>query len=383
MKGSDPDLMNRQPPRCGTYHGRRCPVAGLAAVLCLAAALAHGGAPDGSAKTSPDFAAPSANALLPPGGDPGPLRLLGIDLLQDGAPLTGDTPAVDANKPLEIVAYWVPYVRLPARLPLSARFWAHRFMVSGGDTLEAGPEAGAPPWEAGGVYRQPHTVNLPAVLVSVSGEARLLIGLESVQRDKGRKTLPLMDLAVTVAPRVGGGKIPRKLLEARAPGGMVLSKSFRLCRGASVVLPVTPSVGGRVVSVLVCSAFSYGDVPQDKPVFEMVPQTAGGAAMAAVPVLSGAHTARTDYDFYPARSMGHGKAEIIDSQEADTTDSGGLPMRRHRYAAQFDLPAPAALTGLAFRPVSNVVVDVFDVVLLLEAPAPEPSGPPPAAEPPQ
>ncbi len=328
---------------------------------------------------TPSHPAPATGALLPVGEDAGPIRLIGIDLLQNGVPLAGDCPKLDGNIPFDIVAYWCPAAVIAGRIPMTLRFWSQDYMIGRGEDLVIGPAAGEPAWEPGGVYRQKHTIGLPQIAGAINGNIHLSIHL-AAGANAGLESPALQQLDLVVTPRVGAGRVARTLLDAKLEhGAEPLSKSFRLGRGASVTLPV--GVHGRAVrGLIVVSSFAYGTVAQGKPVVEVGVNE--GTASRNVQLLSGVHTARGDYDYGLPGTMNHVKPAIVESQDADYLDASGAPFRRHRYLGTLPLDPPAQnLESLTFHVTADVVVDVFDVALLYAEPAAPPISPVPAAAP--
>ncbi len=316
---------------------------------------------------TPSHPAPATGALLPLGEEAGPMRLLGVDLLQSGAPLAGDCPKLDGNIPLDIVVYWCPAATIAGRVPTVVRFWSQDYMIGRDEDLVSGPAAGEPAWEPGGVYKQKHSISLPQIAGAINGSVHLSIHL-SAGTNAGAESPALQQLDMAITPRVGSGRIARTLLESKLEhDAEPLSKSFRLGRGASVTIPV--GIHHRALrGIIVVSSFAYGTVAQGKPVVE-VGVNEGGATR-SLQLLSGVHTARGDYDFNLPGTMNHAKPAIVESQDADYLDASGAPFRRHRYMGALPLDPPAQnLELLTFHAVADVVVDVFDVALLYAEPA--------------
>jgi hypothetical protein len=129
--------------------------------------------------------------------------------------------------------------------------------------------------------------------------------------------------------------------------------------------------GRSIRGVIVVSSFAYGTVPQDGPVVEM--GINDGTAERKLRLLSGVHTARSDYDYYLPGTVNHGKPAIVESQDADYLDASGGPFRRHRYMGTLALDPPAPnLESLSFHVTADVVVDIFDIALLYSEPAAPP-----------
>lgn len=316
---------------------------------------------------TPSHPAPATGALLPVGEEAGPVRLIGVDLLQNGTPLAGECPRLDGNIPLDIVAYWCPAAVIAGRIPMTVRFWSQDYMIGRGEELVIGPNAGEPAWEPGGVYRQKHTIGLPQIAGVINGNACLSIHL-AAGTGGGPESPALQQLDLVITPRVTAGRIVRTLLDAKLErGAEPLSKSFRLGHGASVTLPV--GVHGRAVrGIILVSSFAYGSVVQGKPVVEVGVNEGGPSRN--VQLLSGVHTARGDYDYSLPGTVNHSKPAIVESQDADYLDASGAPFRRHRYMGVVPLDPPAqSLKSLTFHVTADVVVDVFEVALLYAEPA--------------
>ena len=381
-KNMDPAIPG-QPKSVVPHWGRL-----FVACICLAAAGWAGAAAGSlSAKDldarirelTPSHPAPATGALLPVGEDAGPVRLVGVDLLQNGNRLAGESPKLDGNIPLEIVEYWSAAAAIAGRIPMTVRFWSQDYMIGRGEDLAIGPNAGEPAWEPGGVYRQKHTVGLPQIAGAINGNAHLSIHL-AAGPNSGPESPALQQLDLVITPRVSAGRIARALLESKLEhGAEPLSKSFRLGRGASVTLPV--GAHGRAVrGIVIVSSFAYGSVAQGKPVVEVGIDE--GAGSRSVQLLSGVHTARGDYDFNLPGTVNHSKPPIVESQDADYLDASGAPFRRHRYLGMVSLdPAAQNLEALTFHVTADVVVDVFEVALLYTEPAAPPAPAQPAATP--
>ena len=329
---------------------------------------------------TPSHPAPATGVLLPVGEDAGPVRLLGVDLLQNGSPLAGESPKLDGNIPLDIVEYWCAAAVIAGRISTTVRFWSQDYMIGRGEDLAIGPNAGEPAWEPGGVYRQKHTINLPQIAGAINGNVHLSIHL-AAGPGGGSESPALQQLDLVLTPRVSAGRIARTLLESKLEhGAEPLSKSFRLGRGASVTLPV--GAHGRAVrGIIVVSSFAYGSVAQGKPVLEV--DMGEGAGSRHMQLLSGVHTARGDYDYNQPGTVNHTKPPIVESQDADYLDASGAPFRRHRYLGTIPLDPPVQnLESLTFHVTADVVVDVFEVALLYAEPAaPSASTTPPASAP--
>ncbi len=360
--------------------------AGAAAGLCLLLCVCAGAQPPPGAPPSgedldrllgeitPAFPAPYVQAVFGPEADPGPLRLLGMDLAQD-APLDGGVPRVDGAKALAVTAYWVPAVRITGKIPAQLRFWLEQVALARTLDVSAGPGAGEPPWEPGVVVRQTFEAPMREIVHVLNGAAHLTVQLAAPPGRNAGPGLVLQDLPLHLGPAAGRGRLRAERWEAFAgPGVRTLSAGFRLCNDAALTLPVPDSDGAEVSELVVSSAYAYGIVPQGKPVMEVVLR--GGGGERRMELLSGVHTARADYDYFAPGSQRHERTVIVESQDADHMDSSGAPFQRHRYGGRVPLSPPLRdVRTLEFRLRGAVVVDVFEVGL---AGAPAPPAPPAA-----
>lgn len=351
-----------------------------AGVLCLllcawAGAQPPPGAPPSSEELdrllkeiTPEFPAPYVQAVFGPEADPGPLRLLGLDLAQDG-PLTDRKPSVDGARTLTVTAYWVPALRVTGRIPVQLRFWLENVALARTLDVSAGPGPGEVPWEPGVVARQIFDVPMREIVYVLNGAAHLSVQLAVPPGRNAGPGLVLQDLPLHLGPAAGRGRLRAERWEAfTGPGVRTLSASFRLCNDAVLTLPVPASDGAAVGAVVLSSAYAYGVVPQGKPVMEVVLR--GGDGERRVELLSGVHTARADYDFFTPGSQRHERAVIVESQDADHMDSTGTPFQRHRYGGRVPLDPPLRnVKTLEFRLSAGVVVDVFEVGVV-SAPTP-------------
>ncbi|HOC73049.1 MAG TPA: hypothetical protein PKL54_09540 [Candidatus Hydrogenedentes bacterium] len=322
---------------------------------------------------TPAFPAPYVQAVFGPEQDPGPLRLLGLDLAQD-APLSGKPPRVDGAKALAVTAYWVPSQRITGRVPVQLRFWLENVALARTLDVSAGPAAGEAPWEPGVVARQTFEAPMREIVYVLNGAAHLSVLLAAPPGRNAGPGLTLQDLPLHLDPASGRGRLRAERWEAFAgPGVRTLSASFRLCNDAAITLPVPASPAEAAVAGLaVSSAYAYGVVPQGNPVMEVVLRGADGERR--VELLSGVHTARADYDYFPPGSQRHERAVIVESQDAENMDSAGAPFQRHRYGGRIALDPPLReVTSLEFRLRAAVVVDVFEVGFLAAPPPADPA----------
>ncbi len=211
------------------------------------------------------------------------------------------------------------------------------------------------------------------IVYVLNGAAHLSVLLAAPPGRNAGPGLTLQDLPLHLGPASGRGRLRAERWEAFAgPGIRTLSASFRLCNDAVVTLPVPASPAGPAAGLAVASAYAYGVVPQGQPVMEVILRGADGERR--VELLSGVHTARADYDYFPPGSQRHERVVIVESQDAENMDSAGAPFQRHRYGGRITLDPPLReVTSLEFRLRAAVVVDVFEVGFLSAPPPADPA----------
>ncbi|MCC6144103.1 MAG: hypothetical protein IT368_09875 [Candidatus Hydrogenedentes bacterium] len=312
---------------------------------------------------APVYPAPYVDALADPVATPAPLRLAGLDLVQSGTILDDPAPALDSMQTLRLVAQWIPNLYLQTKMPLSLKFWSHDGKISRDLELQAGPEAAGTSWEPDRVYRQEYEVSLLPVAEAFSGDSYLTLGFPSAQANVPLR--PLQALPVKISPRVGGRDVAvDRYTEIFGQQWRSLQKSFRLGNRAELTLPIMADPGSSVKGIGLVSAFSYGTLPQGAAVCRIVVRDAGGTEQ-VLTVQSGIATAKFDYDYHGAGVMAHKKVAVADSVEADYLSADGAPFMKHKYAAVLALPQPvSAPVSISFEAISDVIYDVYDVVLL-------------------
>ncbi len=314
----------------------------------------------------PDFPAARGYAADAPGEAAPPFRLDGVSLIQDGGPIEGDPVCIDGNQPLSIAGYWEPVARLSAALPVRIQFWSSEGKVLRSREFEFGPAAGGAAWEAGGVYRQVYTLDMREIAVSLNGLASLTFDVPSPGGGGGRESL--MGLGVMISPCVGAGKAGtgsyKKVFARRHKA---LDLGFRLGKRASTIVQIPPERREGLEAIGLISGYSYGSVEQDAPVAALLPLDAENQEGDALLLRSGEHTARIDYDFFPANEMDHRKAMIYSSRQADYLNAAGAPFVKHSYVCTLPLPEGGLpLAAIRFHNVANVFLDIHDVILLYE-----------------
>lgn len=316
----------------------------------------------------PAIPAPAVGAFAPAAARPAPLRLLGVDLLQEGAPVAPDV--LLGGRPLVMRFHWIPSRRAAAAVPFEVTFVSAGSRISRRYELAAAPEPGAAPWEGGCVYLQPQAIDLPSVATAMSGDVSIIVQL--IEQEMGAIVRrPLQQIRARVSPAVVPGQVSRRAVAAFfGETARPLNVSFRLGSGAAAEVPLPAGVSGAAAETIgLVSAFSYGDIPQGGPVC-MVEVLAGDEVVRQVELRSGEHSARADYDYRPEEQK-HDKTSVVESWLAEYGDAEGAPFNKHKYGVRIPIGADAAAraTALRFRAAADVVFDVYEVVL-----APEPAG---------
>lgn len=318
---------------------------------------------------TPAIPAPPVDIVNGPDAEQASLRLLGIDVEQNAAPNAGAPLVLDGKLPLLLRTYWLvgdaPVVQSHT---VSLRFWSNECFM--GRTLEmsVGPGDEGTPWRPGSVFREELIVDLPSVAHDLTGTGSLTVAIEQTE---GAAPAPLLYLPVHITPFVGGrGVDARKLAAALDRPFRDLAKSFRLGHQARQELEIPEGWGAGVRALAVVSAFSYGAIDQGEPVFDVVAVSESGAAFTWT-ARSGEGSSRADYDFYLPGTLNHKKIAVFESWDANYPDISGQPFAKHKYLATVALPEDfGTLRSVAVVSRTPYVIDIFDVALLLAAPAP-------------
>lgn len=292
---------------------------------------------------------------------PGTLRLLGLDLFQGNQSI--DDGRLDGAQPVTMVCYWIPRVDSAQTMPVEFSLRGAGGRLASEVRGTAGAARNEAEWKANCLYKQSYALDLPTIARRFNGDTALTVCLVSRGR-AGVEPVPLMRLSVYVSPIAERGRTSRAALEtAFGKDIKSLDASFRLGRGAEMVLPVAPDVAIAAGAIGIVSAFSYGSVKQDQPVCEVLGQDDRGQVR-TWNLLSGVDTARTDYDVNP-EGMNHLSVAEVESWEADYLNVHDRPFQKRSYKCVIRLPKDfGRLTTLTFRSVNPYIFEVFDVVLV-------------------
>ncbi|NUM56313.1 MAG: hypothetical protein HUU46_21965 [Candidatus Hydrogenedentes bacterium] len=294
------------------------------------------------------------------------IRLLGVDVVQDGKVLI-QTPELDGEKPAKLVTYWCANAKVDSRLALALQFLAIRGRLTRTLELTAGPEPGQAAWERGTVHRVEHTLDLPDLSQDISGRLDLVINSTSLAAG-GFAYAPLQSVPILLQPRVQPGRASRSRFDALFSAGYAaLDVSFRLGAGATHPVAIPEAWRDRVGRIAVISAFSFGPIAQEKPVCNVTARR-GETEIQRWTMRSGVDTARTDIDYYPPDQQEHKKVAIVESIDADYPDKNGSPFKRHMYIGWLDVtPESLPIDAVTFASSSDYFFDVFDIVLVPRA----------------
>ncbi|HPG66006.1 MAG TPA: hypothetical protein PLO37_04100 [Candidatus Hydrogenedentes bacterium] len=325
---------------------------------------------DRLATLEPRFPAPLLEAFAAPAEEPLPIRLLGVDLVQQHALLERETPRVVSGPPLEIVAYWSPNTDLGTGLSLAVRFSSRDGKITRSHDFSVGPGKGERPWCVGVVYKQSYAIDTVPLGMAFSGLIYVTLNFPS-PNTAGVALTPLQSIEADLAPTVGKAKVAAsRYPEFFGKDARSLSTSFRLGLRASVEIPIPAAWQQGVTAIGVVSAFSFGSVKQGQPLCEVVVVSADGHPTTLL-LESGVTTARADYDFNGPEHENHQRIAPIESTEADYLNVAGAPFKKHKYPGILPLPRPLdRASSITFRAAGSVILDVYDV-LLLYGPCPE------------
>jgi hypothetical protein len=300
------------------------------------------------------------------------VRLLGVDLAQNGLLVAGERPILDSAFPLTVTCYWLAEAEVTKKRGLELKVASPTGLISKTEEVKAGP--GATGWEAGSVYRQSFELALAPVAATITGDAMLVLSLFPRQ-DSSRVPVALQRVALHISPSPRPGRVSERSLRAAIAGDYHdLSTSFRLGRNARQEIQIPPEARGPATAIGVISSASYGSAPQNEPVCEVVAKSES-AATHTYSLRSGVDTARSDFDFYAPGSVNHEKATVIESWDAEYPDVFNNPFKKHMYLALFPLPAEVLnLASIEFISKTPFVLDVFDVVLIRTPQETQPDG---------
>lgn len=309
---------------------------------------------------TPTFTAPYASFVED--WQPLALRLLGVDLAQNGKLLPGPRPALDSSLPLTVTCYWLAEAEITQKRGLEIKIVSHDGQIFKAEEVKAGPDA--LPWNVGSVYPQNFELSLAPVAAMISGDSVLVLSLFP-RLQASTAPVPLQNVPLYLSPSVRPGRVSARSLDVLINGDYHdLSVSFRLGRGASLTIQLPEQTRGPATAIAVVSSVSYGSVQQDEPVCEIVAKSLG-ANSHTWELLSGVDTARSDFDFYPQGSVNHQKVRIVESWDAEYPDVFDKPFKKHKYFTILPLPKGSRnLVSLDFISKTPFVLDVFDVALV-------------------
>lgn len=292
------------------------------------------------------------------------LRLLGTDLEQDGKLLSDERPVLDSSLPATITCYWMAEAEVTQKTPLELKLSTHDGQIFRSVEVKAGPNAEV--WHVGSVYVQKYELQVSAVATVFSGDSLLTLSLFPYQ-DADIAAVPLQSLPIYLTPYVRAAQVSDRNLNAAVGKDLrSLSVSFRLGRNARHKITVDDQALGATSAIAVVSGFSYGSIPQDEPVCDIVVRFHGGDSETWT-MLSGVHTARSDFDFYPPNAANHKKVQIVESWQSEYADTFDRPFQKHKYLALFSVPQSSGkVASIEFVSKISNVIDIFGVALVRE-----------------
>ncbi len=286
-----------------------------------------------------------------------PARLLGVDLLQDGKELSGDSPWVDATQPLVLRAYWEPIRRLESQARFRATVWDSMCLIKNDFDLRFGPLPADAPWEAAEVAIQEYPIDLLEAATSFSGRGYLNLTLLT-PRSATRKERPLLLIPISLGPLARESLVTERVVKEKlGENAAFIPTMSRLGIGASLPIAI-PSGLTPSKSVHVLSSMAYRNPPQGVDVCEIqFTDRAGKSALGHL--RSGENTARADYDaLTPERD--HDKVTVLRSRDSGQLDALGRPVRTHIYMEPIPIPPELGpLASIEIRCVAETFFDLF------------------------
>ena len=316
---------------------------------------------------TPKFPAPPTSVLSDGDDASLPLELLGVDLAQNGAAVSTEAVALNAQVPLKVTAYWVPKVPVRRPVDIEIRLTSANPLITRSQRVTAGP-GDKPEWSAGNVYQSEYAVDLERSAQVFSGKCFLAIGI-SLRGGAKPQFYPLQSVPVTVNPRVTRSAVAPDALQAAFAGRLRnLDVDFVLGKDALQKLALDSEAQAKLKAVGVVSAFGYGGLSQGAGVCDVLFTGVNGKTATAT-ILCGVETARADYDSYPERAN-HTKIQVVESSESEDFNAEGRPFRRHKYACTIPIPKDIGpVASMEFRSLTDRIFEVYDVALLYgEAP---------------
>ncbi|MEX2015612.1 MAG: hypothetical protein WD873_03175 [Candidatus Hydrogenedentales bacterium] len=312
----------------------------------------------------PAIPAPPVHVFATPFQAAPPLRLEGIAFIQDDQVVTEAPVRLRGTAPLAVDTYWVaPVTACAVQVPITLQFWSANGLISVETDASIGPVDGEEPWPPGSMRKQRIEVDFAPVARVISGDAALTVSI--VEQDSENVVLhPLLFQPLHITPSIGARQVGLQNLELRVGRPFHdMSLSFRLGAGAETTLDVPARMQRNVDQIGVVSAFSYGNLPQNRGMFELTAADASGEQFSWT-ARSGVEIARIDYDFYPTGTLDHTRLTPLESWTADYLNAGGQSFSKHKYLALFTVPENFTVASLTFRSLNPYVVDVYDVVLV-------------------
>ena len=293
------------------------------------------------------------------------LRLIGMQLEQAGQSLydQDDVITINPQELLEIKLHWLPGHDINTKLPVVLQFSTRDGVVKRTIEIQIGPESGSI-WKAGGLYQHHHIADMRSITRSFSGAATLstFLGLENSfsQNQICQQIVNLRLLPLIEPPNMETERYP----EFFGTNYISLNKRFRLGSGVTQRIDIKNTDNAAIIGIGLISSFGYNSVPQTK-IVAMCRVYSNDQKLVELPILSGIHTARSDYDFDPQR-RDHQKIAIIESEEADYLDTNGAPFLRHKYVSKLPSTELALANSIEFEMLVRGTLDIFDVVLLMD-----------------
>ncbi len=293
------------------------------------------------------------------------LRLLGIQLVQAGKGLIKqeDIITINPQELLDVNLHWLPGHDIDTKIPILLQFSTRDGIVKRTIETQIGPEVGEL-WKAGGIYQHHHVTDMRSITLSFSGAATMSVhvGQESTLSETQNfqlllnlRLLPLIEL-----PDMETSRYP----EFFGSNNISLNKRFRLGSGVTQRIDIEQREDHSFIGIGLISAYGYNSVPQSKKV-GVCRVYSNGQILVELPILSGIHTARSDYDFDP-QGRDHQKIAIIESEEADYLDVNGAPFLRHKYVSKLPSAEMAKADSIEFEMLARGTLDIFDIVILMD-----------------
>lgn len=318
---------------------------------------------------TPVFKAPHRGLFDPPEAKPQIVRLLGLDFAQDGESFSAGLIRIDSSSSLEITGYWLPtFTSLELPIPVSVHFWSHDCRFTRVVEISVGPASSEEPWLPGAVYKQTYTIRLDEISQTINGKCHMTVSLLS-QKNSERAPVTLQYLVIYLSPNIRAGRIVTRNLKANSTFGdsfRDLSLSFRLGYLAEHTINIPKEFQSGNVKVALISAFSYGSIPQDNPVCNVIATAENGQDHTWI-LKSGVDTARADYDAARPGTQNHEKVSAFESSDADFLDYAGMTFKRYKYLCILEVPEEIdPIVSLKFRSINQYLFEIYDVVLIPE-----------------